>query len=104
MQRFTWRRLLTAAGCLFSVVVCAPPAPAGTKLGTIKPLGDSITDGFNNPPGYRQDLFTDLTNGGYTFQFVGSATDRSTAVLDAAGDQHHEGHSGFVIKHFGTTH
>jgi len=42
------------------------------------PLGDSITDGFNLPPGYREDLYTLLTNAGYTFTFVGSATDRST--------------------------
>jgi hypothetical protein len=72
-------------------------------LGQIMPIGDSITDGFNLPPGYREDLYHLLTNNGYTFQFVGSATDRSTPTLDAAGDQHHEGHSGYVIRNLGTS-
>jgi lysophospholipase L1-like esterase len=85
------------------MILCATPALAGMNLGKIMPLGDSITDGFNLPPGYRQDLYTLLKNGGNTFTFVGSATDRSTPALDAAGQQHHEGHSGYVIQDIGTS-
>jgi MYXO-CTERM domain-containing protein len=79
------------------------PAFAAPNLGTIMPLGDSITDGFNLAPGYREDLMNLLNNAGESFTFVGSATDHSSANLDAAGQNHHEGHSGYVIKNLGTS-
>jgi hypothetical protein len=62
------------------------------------PLGDSITDGFQSVQGggYRSVLYTQLKNAGYSFTFVGSATDNSGPL--PAGEQHHEGHSGYVIQ------
>jgi lysophospholipase L1-like esterase len=63
------------------------------------PLGDSITDGAGSTGGgYRAPLFAKLTNAGYAFTFVGSATNNATAALTAAGQTHHEGHSGYVIQ------
>src|SRR5207237_6635 len=92
--------MCAALGAVIAAAV-APAARGAVNLGGIMPLGDSITDGFNLPPGYRQDLYTLLRGGGYDFTYVGSATDRSTPTLDAAGQQHHEGHSGYVIKDLG---
>jgi lysophospholipase L1-like esterase len=61
------------------------------------PLGDSITDGDTNA-GYRGPLYTLLNNAGYSFQFVGSASDNPGALPSTPLDQrHHEGHSGYVI-------
>jgi hypothetical protein len=90
-------------GLCFLSVILSPPVRAAVNLGQIMPLGDSITDGFNIPPGYREYLYHLLTDNGYTFQFVGSSTDRSSPTLDAAGQQHHEGHSGYVIRNLGTS-
>ena len=61
----------------------------------IWPLGDSITDGFQVPGGYRTKLYEDLTNANISFAFVGSQTDNPSAVLSAAGQINHEGHSGY---------
>ncbi len=49
----------------------------------IMPLGDSITTGYTNNPslshpfefGYRSELYTLLTRGGYGFEFVGRSTE-----------------------------
>ncbi len=57
------------------------------------PLGDSITDGFNVPGGYRVNLWQRLATGGYTVDFVGSGFNGPTAL----GDHDHEGHSGWRI-------
>ena len=65
-------------------------------LGTIMPLGDSITKGA--PAGaYRDPLFTLLKDAGYTFKFVGTLTENPTPALTAAGQDHHEGHSGMTM-------
>ena len=90
-------------GLCFLCVILSPPAHGAVNLGQIMPLGDSITDGFNIPPGYREYLYHLLTDNGYSFQFAGSSTDRSSPTLDAAGQQHHEGHSGYVIRDLGTS-
>jgi lysophospholipase L1-like esterase len=57
------------------------------------PLGDSITDGFNVPGGYRIDLWRQLVAGGYTIDFVGSGFNGPGSL----GDHDHEGHSGWRI-------
>lgn len=62
------------------------------------PLGDSITYGTGAAGGYRTRLYADLTNAGYTFNFIGSATDNSSVPLTTAGQTHHEGHSGYYIR------
>ena len=70
----------------------AHAAQSVTNLGTIMPLGDSVTAGIH-PGGYRDPLCTMLKNAGYTFKFVGSLTNNQTEALAAAGQDHHEGHS-----------
>jgi lysophospholipase L1-like esterase len=57
------------------------------------PLGDSITDGFNVPGGYRIDLWDKIVADGYSVDFVGSMTNGP----DSLPDMNHEGHSGWTI-------
>ncbi|MFD0200452.1 MULTISPECIES: GDSL-type esterase/lipase family protein [Saccharothrix] len=65
-------------------------ADSGVK---VMPLGDSITDGFNVPGGYRVDLWQKLVASGRTVDFVGSMTNGPSGL----GDRDHEGHSGWTI-------
>lgn len=69
---------------------------------TIMPLGDSITAGYIPggciPGGYRQELYNNLQAAGYSFSFAGSQTIYSSPTLDAAGQNHHEGHNGYTIQ------
>src|SRR4051794_204410 len=59
----------------------------------IMPLGDSITDGYNVPGGYRINLWQRLAAGGYTVDFVGSGFNGPANL----GDHDHEGHPGWRI-------
>jgi lysophospholipase L1-like esterase len=61
------------------------------------PLGDSITDGFAIPGGYRTALYSQLTAADRSFQFVGSATNNPSSLLTSVGQVAHEGHSGYTI-------
>jgi len=75
----------------------AAPAQTDKDLGRIMPVGDSITKGA--PAGaFRDPLFTLLKDGGYTFKFVGTLTENPTPALTAAGQDHHEGHSGMGMN------
>jgi lysophospholipase L1-like esterase len=77
-----------------SPAAAAPVAPAESNGGVrVMPLGDSITDGFNVPGGYRINLWQRLAAGGYTVDFVGSGSNGP----DTLGDHDHEGHSGWRI-------
>ncbi len=79
-------------------LIPVPKASSGTAIGEILPLGDSITEGAHGTGGgYRARLYLLLNNAGDQFKFVGSATNNSTAALSAAGQNHHEGHSGYRI-------
>ncbi|MEU4218532.1 RICIN domain-containing protein [Actinoplanes sp. NPDC026623] len=70
------------------------PAMAESNGGVrIMPLGDSITDGFNVPGGYRIGLWQRLANAGRLTDFVGSGFNGPAAL----GDHDHEGHSGWRI-------
>ena len=86
--------------CLFGTALCAFVAgglPAGELR--IMPMGDSITYGSHSAAtaGYRGPLYTLLTEAGYTnFKFVGTATDTPGTL--PSDQQHHEGHSGWVIQ------
>ncbi|MCC3423123.1 MAG: hypothetical protein JGK24_05050 [Microcoleus sp. PH2017_29_MFU_D_A] len=60
----------------------------------IMPLGDSITDGYFVPGGYRIDLQPAMENRGYAIEFVGSLSNGPDTLLS----QHHEGHSGWLIE------
>jgi lysophospholipase L1-like esterase len=95
-----WRRR-TAATLFGAALVAAgaagvtsPPAYAETNGGVrVMPLGDSITDGYNVPGGYRIRLWQQLAAGGYTVDLVGSGSNGPAAL----GDHDHEGHSGWRI-------
>lgn len=80
---------LTAAATLPTGVAHAEPAAAVRVM----PLGDSITDGFTVPGGYRVDLWRKLVDGGHSTDFVGSMANGPAAL----GDPEHEGHSGWTI-------
>lgn len=65
----------------------------------IMPLGASITDGYQGTKaGYRGPLRGLLDAAGITFQYVGSWTDNPGTMPLPREQQHHEGHSGFVIQ------
>jgi lysophospholipase L1-like esterase len=65
----------------------------------IMPLGASITDGYlGTMAGYRGPLKKLLDDAKVTFQFVGSWTDNPGTVPLPREQQHHEGHSGYVIE------
>jgi len=61
--------------------------PRTTK---VMPLGDSITDGYNVPGGYRIKLWSDLQGIGKHVDFVGSQSNGPTSLPD----KNHEGHPG----------
>ncbi len=64
---------------------------------TIWPVGDSLTSGFTVAGAYRPRLYSALTTGGVSVDFVGSATNDATALLTTAGEVNHDGHSGWFI-------
>ena len=88
--------LVTAA---LAVVIAAAPAMtagssgAATAATAIMPLGDSITDGYGIPGGYRIDLEDDLLAAGLRPNFVGSVQNGPAQLAD----KDHEGHSGWRI-------
>lgn len=61
----------------------------------LMPLGDSITDGYNIPGGYRIELENRLQASGLQPNFVGSMVNGP----DDLSDKDHEGHSGWRIDH-----
>jgi lysophospholipase L1-like esterase len=71
---------------------CAGPGDRG-RVTTIMPLGDSITDGYQIPGGYRIRLWRELREGGFDVDFVGSLRNGPSALPD----KDHEGHSGWRI-------
>lgn len=88
--------LLSGSAALLSAApaAAAPIAPGESNGGVrVMPLGDSITDGFNVPGGYRINLWQRLVGGGYTVDFVGSGFNGPESL----GDHDHEGHSGWRI-------
>ncbi len=90
------RHMLASAAAALTLVAAAALAVGTAQAdGGVKvmPLGDSITDGFNVPGGYRVDLWQKLVAGGRTVDFVGSMTNGPGSL----GDRNHEGHSGWTI-------
>ncbi|SNS22018.1 Lysophospholipase L1 [Streptosporangium subroseum] len=97
-MRWNFRRLCAAglALVLTAGLTVAPftPAQAESNGGVrVMPLGDSITDGFNVPGGYRVNLWQRMVSGGHTVDFVGSGFNGPAGL----GDHDHEGHSGWRI-------
>ncbi|MEV8504983.1 ricin-type beta-trefoil lectin domain protein [Actinoplanes sp. NPDC051475] len=84
--------LALAAGLTTAV---AAPARAESNGGVrVMPLGDSITDGYNVPGGYRIKLWQQMAADARTVDFVGSGFNGPAAL----GDHDHEGHSGWKIR------
>ncbi|MES2440033.1 MAG: SGNH/GDSL hydrolase family protein [Verrucomicrobiota bacterium] len=81
-------------GALF--VMSATLMSAGAVV--IWPIGDSLTSGFTRAGAYRPQLYTALTRSGVPVDFVGSATNDSTAALTTVGQTNHDGHSGWFIS------
>jgi lysophospholipase L1-like esterase len=95
------RRILALmAGTLIASGLClASPAQAESNGGVrVMPLGDSITDGYTVPGGYRIGLWQRLANDGHPTDFVGSLSNGPAAL----GDHDHEGHSGWRIDQLDT--
>jgi fibronectin-binding autotransporter adhesin len=99
---------LTLASTGSSVTVTATAAPAKTI--SVMPLGSSITEGDSaespyDGGGYRSQLYENLVNDGrFTPLFVGSNTGNGAnnptgpALIDAVGQSHNEGHSGWTTS------
>lgn len=96
---FRRRHLLAGLISLLALIAVLVPT-AGTAHAQpgagvrVMPLGDSITDGFNVPGGYRVDLWQKFVAGGQDVDFVGSQSNGP----DSLGDRDHEGHSGWTIS------
>ena len=71
------------------ISIASPDVPAVAGP-TILPLGDSITDGYSTPGGYRIKLDQDF---GGKVQFLGSQSNGPANLPD----KHNEGHSGYRI-------
>jgi hypothetical protein len=100
-NRCTIRLYGIGLGVLMAVLVLnggVALAEEPIDLGTIMPMGDSLTVGFPVPGGYRLPLYEKLIAANYQFQFVGTETYYDPSpVLVAAGQEHHEGHGGYWI-------
>ena len=87
------------AGTLASVPrPYAPRSPAAAEPDDpqpirVMPLGDSLTEGYNLPGGYRNELAERFADDGLAVDFVGSLSNGPATLRD----REHEGHSGFRI-------
>jgi len=86
---------------LVSIITCLVGTAVNVSADpiTIMPLGDSITVGVNSTDGsgYRDPLYTSLTNEGLSFKFIGSTTSGSDATLINTGDANHNGYGHYTI-------
>jgi lysophospholipase L1-like esterase len=85
-----------------------PLSDGGARL-RIYPLGDSITLGVStdmptrySPGGYRSALDALLSDERIRHLFVGTRQTNSSPSLEARGQDHHDGHSGFRIDQVST--
>ena len=86
---------LVPFGVLVILYLWGTPAQADL---TIMPLGASITSGSGGTDGgYRDRLYTDLHDAGFSFTFVGTSTENPSRLLSQVGQTHHEGHPGYRI-------
>ncbi|BCJ47864.1 lipase [Actinoplanes ianthinogenes] len=90
MRRLAALILFLGALCLPSAAAQAAESNGGVR---VMPLGDSITDGYNVPGGYRIGLWQRLAGNGTLTDFVGSGSNGPAGL----GDHDHEGHSGWRI-------
>ncbi|MGK2955527.1 MAG: SGNH/GDSL hydrolase family protein [Solirubrobacterales bacterium] len=83
---------LTLLTTTATLAVVSSKSEAAAPL-RIMPLGDSNTDGFNVPGGYRIALEDGLNADGFAVDFVGSLSNGPSDLLD----KDHEGHIGSTI-------
>lgn len=95
MERGRIRGLVTIALALVMVVasVTSPVGAAGSNPPNLMPLGDSNTDGYRVPGGYRIALEDLLVDSGFGFDLVGSLANGPAELAD----RDHEGHVGATI-------
>jgi hypothetical protein len=86
---------------LLGLAVCSSAHAAFTNLGTILPLGDSLTSGQTIstyiPGGYRDPFYQDAVAAGLTMQFVGTTTFNSTPLLDSTNQNEYCAYAGYEI-------
>jgi lysophospholipase L1-like esterase len=82
---------LLVVALLAVTIGCAGGGATGATR--IMPLGDSITDGYQMPGGYRVALWRLLTENGFDVDFVGSLQNGPSSLPD----RDHEGHTGWRI-------
>ncbi|WP_216329216.1 DUF4038 domain-containing protein [Deinococcus aestuarii] len=80
-----------APGTSTQAVLSSASIPA--RALKVMPLGDSITDGYNIPGGYRTELYRRLSAQVPGLNFVGSLQNGPATLAD----RDHEGHSGWRI-------
>ena len=86
--------LAALLGLVVSGVAACRSAQVNAKPATtVMPLGDSITDGYGIPGGYRIDLWRSLEDSGIDVDFVGSLRNGPRSLAD----RDHEGHTGWRI-------
>lgn len=83
---------------LLGIITKFPKTPVQPVTKIVMPLGDSITDGFVVPGGYRIKLWNSIVNDGLKVDFVGSMSNGPAEL----GDKNHEGHSGWRIDQIDT--
>jgi lysophospholipase L1-like esterase len=64
----------------------------------VLPFGDSITDGFGTPGGYRMEVFSRARDDMHDITYVGSLQNGPTTVDNVTFPRRHEGHSGWRIN------
>jgi len=75
------------------------PKPQSTSINKILPLGASRVEGFRpNFESYRYELWKDLKQNGWTFDFIGTRSDDASypTFNGAEFDTDHEGRGGFT--------
>jgi lysophospholipase L1-like esterase len=77
---------------LASFFFFVPEAKGSPAIVKIMPLGDSITVGFPELEGYRRSLFLDLSNSGFSVDFVGSQKNGT------GFDNDNEGHLSYEVN------
>ncbi len=109
------KNVMPLAACLAigAIVAVASELQAQTEPFRIMPIGDSITVGYTNLAGqpevpftygYRAGLYTQLTDAGYSFQYVGGSTEHPTPSSDcvnlaALNQDYHNGYGGQGISY-----
>jgi lysophospholipase L1-like esterase len=100
-SRAAIRRRQLVAGLVTATLLVTPSyiasaatiEPHDARAIRVMPLGDSLTDGYNIPGGYRIRLARLFEADGVAFDFVGSLQNGPERLQD----RDHEGHSGFRI-------